>query len=107
MLKGCLNASSLDGRNICSFSAKRTREHFSQIFKNRYASTSIDDLKHCSPDVTVALDNFYTKVDDLHWYLGTTQEMPNTVERGVEDFLKTLEKLHNILQLHVNAECSL
>jgi hypothetical protein len=86
------------------FSARRTREHFSKIFKNRYENVTFDELKHCSEEVIVGLDNFYNKVDELQWYLFCTEEMPGTVEANVSHFIHELEEAHQVLQLYINAE---
>ncbi len=86
------------------FSAKRTREHFSQVFRNRYAEAGLSDLKCCSSEVIIGLDNFYNKADELRWYLGTTEEMPATVEETVRHFITELEQLYETLQLYISAE---
>src|ERR1041385_4368034 len=49
------------------FALRRTREHFPMIFNNRYAGTSIMDLSHCSPDLIIILDQFYTPVEEMSW----------------------------------------
>ena len=89
------------------FSAQRIRDHFPQVFKNRYEGTSLADLKCCSSEVIVALDNFYKKADELRWYLQTTEEMPGTVDERVAHFISELEQLHEVLEAYLNAEVSL
>lgn len=88
------------------FSSLRTRHHFASIFRNKYYDTTIADLQHCSEDVLVALGRFYTKVDQLHWYLTCTQDMPVTVEENIERALREIGPFHDALQLHVRAELS-
>lgn len=87
-----------------TFALKRTREHFSQIFKNRYENVGIDLLAFCSKETLVAIDNFYSKADDLHWYLNHTEDMPNTVEDNLNFYIKDLERLINTLKLYLNAD---
>ena len=86
------------------FSVKRTRGHFPQIFKNRYEEIRLSELKNCSPEVIVGLDNFYSKVDELRWYLGVTEDMPITVEENIKSFIGELKGLYQTLQTHINAE---
>ncbi len=89
------------------FSVKRTRKHFSRIFKNKYDEVKLSDLKNCSPEVIVGLDNFYNKVDELRWYLEVTEDMPVTVEENVKCLINELKLLHRTLQSHINAELNI
>lgn len=89
------------------FSNKRTREHFRDIFKNRYESVGIPDLKKCSQEVIIGLDNFYTMVDEMRWYLNHTEEMPSTVETKVKGYIRHLNPLYETLNLYINAELGL
>jgi hypothetical protein len=86
------------------FSNRRTREHFPEIFKNRYDGIALSDLKKCSEDVIIGLDQFYTQVDELRWYLGQTQDMPGTVSDKVYAFISDLEHGHDTLALYIDAE---
>ena len=86
------------------FSAKRTRDHFGRIFQNRYESTQVSDLKHCSPEVIVELDRFYTKIDDLRWYLETTEDMPATLDENLNHSLVELEPIFETLKLYIKGE---
>lgn len=86
------------------FSGKRTRDHFGEIFKSRYDQAKIEDLKYCSEDVIIGLDHFYTKVDDLRWYLNHTEDMPNTVYENVYRFIRELKSSFETLNLYIDAE---
>ena len=86
------------------FSAKRTRDHFPEVFKNLYATVKIDDLLICGEEVIIGLDQFYFKVDELKWYLMVTNDMPGTVQEHVNHGIRELEQAHDILQLYINAE---
>lgn len=86
------------------FALRRTREHFPMVFKNRYDTTTISDLSHCSTDLITSLDQFYSLVDDLSWYLFQTEDMPNTVDDYVERKIKRMEKLIATLNLFLDAE---
>lgn len=86
------------------FSAKRTREHFPMIFKNRYENVSLYDLKMCEQETIVALDSFYHMVDEMRWYLFCTEDMPGTVQDNVERYIFELGELHQTLQLYINAD---
>jgi len=86
------------------FSAKRTREHFPEVFKHRYFEMRIQDLLNCGEEVIIGLDQFYTKIDDLNWYLMVTEEMPGAVQEYVEQTIRELDEAFEILQLYISAE---
>lgn len=89
------------------FSMKRTRAHFSEIFKNRYDFILAKDLILCSQEVIVGLDQFYTKVDEIRWYLNVTEDMPSRVTDKMHHHIKELEKFYDLLTLYINAELGL
>jgi hypothetical protein len=86
------------------FSAKRTREHFPEVFKHRYDDVTVRDLMNCGEEVIVGLDQFYAKVDDLKWYLMVTNDMPGTVNEHVRHTIRELEEAYELLQLYIRAE---
>lgn len=86
------------------FSLKRTREHFKEVFYSRYESCSVAELLHCSEDVLVGLDQFYSSVESLRWYLGHTEDMPAKVEDKVYAQLREIEVYYETLGLYINAE---
>ena len=86
------------------FALRRTREHFPMIFKNRYEDTSIMDLSHCSTDLITTLDQYYTLVEEMNWYLFQTEDMPNTVEDYIDRKIRRMEKLLSTLNLFLDAE---
>lgn len=86
------------------FSAKRTRSHFPEVFKHRYDDITVKDLMFCGEEVIIGLDQFYTKVDDLKWYLMVTEDMPGTVQEHVDHTIRELEEAYELLQLYINAE---
>ena len=86
------------------FSLKRSRDHFPAVFMNRYESIAIKDLMLCGQEVIAGLDQFYTKVDELRWYLNHTQDMPNRVEDKVQGHVRELEKIFNTLNLYIDVE---
>ena len=89
------------------FSLKRTRDHFPEVFKNRYDLTTIEELMLCGPEVIAGLDQFYTKVDEMRWYLNHTQDMPNRVEDKLHSHIRELEKYFDMLNLYIDAEMGL
>lgn len=86
------------------FALRRTREHFPTIFRNRYEGTSLEELSHCGTDLITTLDQFYTHVDDISWYLFQTEDMPNTVEDYIDRKIRRMEKLLGTLNLFLDAE---
>lgn len=85
-------------------SLKRTREHFKDVFKSRYFEMELSDLKKCSEDVIIGLDQYYSRVDNLHWYLNHTQDMPMMISDRVYASIKELESLYQTLTLYIDAE---
>jgi hypothetical protein len=86
------------------FALRRTREHFSIIFKNRYDETSLNDLTNCSSDLITVLDQFYKQAEEVRWYLYHTEDMPNTVEDFINRKIRKMEKYIDTLNLYLNAE---
>lgn len=86
------------------FALRRTREHFPMIFDNRYEGTPLDDLAHCSTELITTLDQFYTPVEEMKWYLYKTEDMPNTVEDFIDRKIARMGKLLATLNLYLDAE---
>ena len=86
------------------FALRRTREHFPRIFNNRYEGTSIMDLAHCSTELITTLDQYYTLVEEISWYLFQTEDMPNTVEDYINRKISRMSKLLSTLNLFLDAE---
>ena len=86
------------------FALRRTREHFPQIFKNRYQDLPLLELKKCNEDLITLLDHFYKIVDDMSWYLYATEDMPGTVEMFVDRKIIQLEKHILNLNFYLNVE---
>lgn len=89
------------------FSLKRSRDHFPAVFNNRYESSTIRDLMLCGQEVIVGLDQFYSLVDEMRWYLNHTQDMPNRMEDKVHSYARELEKLFETLNLYIDVEMGL
>ncbi len=85
------------------FSMKRSREHFADIFRNKYKEAQLADLKYCGPEVVVALDQFYTKVFELEWYLNHTEDMLGAVEDKTDALIKSMQKSFDILTVYMEA----
>jgi len=86
------------------FALRRTREHFPMIFNNRYEETSLENLIHCGIELITTLDQFYTPVEEMKWYLFKTEDMPNTVEDFIDRKISKMEKLLATLNLYLDAE---
>ncbi|MBF0359840.1 MAG: hypothetical protein HQK49_02460 [Oligoflexia bacterium] len=85
------------------FSLKRTREHFKEIFTNRYQKCSINILKHCDIDVLTALNNYHTRAEEILWYLNHTQDMSKTAEDKITIHVVALSKLYSTVELYLDA----
>lgn len=89
---------------LLDLNLKRTRAHFSTVFEHRYKQVSINDLRECSEELMIALDRFYSKMDDLYWYLNHTEEMPTVVEDHVNHDIKELKEYYQTLGLYLDGE---
>ena len=89
------------------FSLKRSRDHFPEIFTNRYDKVSVKELMLCGQEVIVGLDQFYSKVDEMRWYLNHTQDMPNRVEDKIHGHIRELERFYDTLHLYIDVEMGL
>ncbi|MDB9786629.1 hypothetical protein OAB57_00865 [Bacteriovoracaceae bacterium] len=96
--------SSRQAEYVSEFSLKRTRDHFNNIFRNRFEGLSIEAMVGLDPEIIVAADNFYQELDRLHWYLMHTQDMTNTVEDNVGISVKLLKKNLDLLLLYTDQE---
>ena len=77
-----------------------------EIYNHRYEHTSVSELKLLSQELIVALDSFYSKVDEIRWYLYYTEDMPTTVEDNLYLSLGHLEKVYFNLEMYIDAEIS-
>jgi hypothetical protein len=89
---------------LMEYSLKRTREHFKEIFKNRYEEVKVVDLKCFDSQFILLLDNFYTTVDEMKWYLNHTQDMNTSMEDKVDWYLRNLKKQYYELMSCVEME---
>lgn len=89
---------------ITILAVKRNRTHFQDIFYTRYNQIMFDSLLGCSTDVITALDQYYSTVEEMKWYLNHTEDMTNTVEDKVQRFEKNLETHYQTLVLYIDAE---
>ncbi|MBK26644.1 MAG: hypothetical protein CME70_21770 [Halobacteriovorax sp.] len=89
---------------MATFAVKRTREHFKDVFFSRYDSITFTDLKILSPELIGCLDNFYGFVEELKWYLMSTEDMPATVEDKTGRDIKELKNSYDTLVLYLEAE---
>ncbi|MBT6326515.1 MAG: hypothetical protein HOJ35_11140 [Bdellovibrionales bacterium] len=88
------------------FALKRTRDHFAVIFRSRYLNIPLVDLANCSEDVILALNSFYEKASELHWYLMSTEDMPAMVEDVVRQHLRGITPIYETLKLYLTGELS-
>lgn len=82
---------------------KHTREPLKEVFKNRYEAMTAQELYEYEEELIIALDQFYSHVDDLKWYLFHTEELPGSIEVKVDRKLKDIEATYETLCLYLNA----
>lgn len=89
------------------FALQRRRDHFEDIFTNRYKNCSIMELSiYCNEEIIRALDVFYNTALDVKWYLDHTQDMPKMIEDNLERFIRTMKKQFDDLSEKINMATS-
>lgn len=86
------------------FNLSRSRDHFPDVFENRYKKIDIMDLKSCNEETIIALDNFYKYVENLYWYFKQTEDMGVAMEDHTEKAIKDLKGLYTTLTKYLRAE---
>lgn len=86
------------------FSLKRDRAIFDEVFYSRYKGLSMEELSYFSTEVIELANQYYQKIEKLHWYLLQTQDMPTTIEDEVIRYCSNLKILVNNLNLYIDAE---
>ncbi|MBT3235994.1 MAG: hypothetical protein HN353_08590 [Bdellovibrionales bacterium] len=88
------------------YSLKRTRDHFSRIFDNRFSQLEIRELAVIAPELNVALDNFYSLSEQMNWYLYTTEDLPQAMSDRVLRYISELKSMLETINIHIEAELS-
>jgi len=86
------------------FSMKRTREHFKEIFKQRFDKVNMQDLALMDHKIVEEAHSFYKKVEELHWYLYSTEDLPATAKDYVWSKVKILKKIYVKLSDEIQRE---
>lgn len=89
--------------SLQEFSFKRDRTVFKELFFTRYSSVSIPDLSQFDADIIMAINQFYTSIEQLDWYLKHTQDMMNKIEDNYIHHLKGIEQHYEALMLYLSA----
>lgn len=89
---------------ITIFALKRTREHFEDVFRNRYRDVTMQEIAHCNKETIEALNIFYEETESIRWYLSTTEDMPNRVSDELDRKFVNLETFHNNLIIQIDSE---
>lgn len=79
------------------FSRLRTRDGLVELCRSHFASVSFSDLARLAPDEQQAVQAFHAQLDDLRWYVRSTEDMPSTVRSTVALLLTRLVERHREL----------
>jgi len=80
------------------FALQRRRDHFEDIFTNRYKNCTLMELaQYCNEDTINALDVFYNTALDIKWYLDHTQDMPKMIEDNLGRFIRVMQDQFDLL----------
>ncbi|AYF43324.1 hypothetical protein BALOs_0309 [Halobacteriovorax sp. BALOs_7] len=85
-------------------SMKRTREHFNAVFRSNFKTITVQQLMLLSEELIINLEDFYNTIDDMHWYLVHTEDMPATIEDRVHAMVRDVKNKYDQLNLYLNAE---
>ncbi|MBD65230.1 MAG: hypothetical protein CME62_08485 [Halobacteriovoraceae bacterium] len=88
------------------FSLKRDRKIFADVFYSRYPTMQMNELANLPIEIIELANQFYLKVDKIHWYLMHTQDMPTTIEDEVIHACAQLKSYLDNLVLYIDAELS-
>ncbi|WP_412474449.1 hypothetical protein [Halobacteriovorax sp. YZS-2-1] len=83
---------------------KRTREHFNAVFRSNFKTITVQQLMLLSEELIINLEDFYNTIDDMHWYLVHTEDMPATIEDRVHAMVRDVKNKYDQLNLYLNAE---
>lgn len=89
------------------FGQKRNREHFKEVFFNRFKSFSPQVLADIDEEIYPFVVSYYESVDDLYWYFMSTEDMPSLVETNVVATMKKLNgKYGELIEMFLNVSVS-
>ena len=89
------------------FSMKRTRQHYNEVFKNKYMDTPLSDLKLIKDETVLILDEFYSRANNLKWYLEYTEDMPTQIEDHLSFEIATMGRLIDSVNLSLDLDMGL
>lgn len=89
---------------MLAFAVKRSRLHFKDVFFSHYDTITFSDLKSLSPELINCVEAYYSKVDNLKWYLNLTEDMPATVEDKTHRDIAELKHSYETLLIYLEAE---
>lgn len=89
--------------SLHDFSLKRERQVFEELFFTRYYTIKANELSQFDGELIQTIDQFYTLVDELKWYLHHTQDMINKIEDTYMLMLKQISPNYQSLLLYINA----
>lgn len=86
------------------FNLSRRRDHFADIFENRYEELKMQDLKSCSEEVIVSADKYYTLAEKLYWYFKQTEDMEVAAEDYSSNAIEEIKNAFDIFSSFLRAE---
>ena len=79
---------------IRTLSLKRNRKPLQEVFKTKYFSADVENLKKYPLDIIQSLDEFHKLADDLSWYLHNTEDMTQAITDRVDVYIAHLERVY-------------
>ena len=79
------------------FAQKRSRDHFKQIFFNRYKEFPVSVLEDLDSEAYPIVVSIYEEIDEFYWYLMSTEDMPSLVKAKMDSYLKEMNRSFSII----------
>ena len=79
---------------IRSLSLKRNRKPLQEVFKTKYFTANVENLKKYPLSIIQSLDEFHKLADDLNWYLNNTEDMTQAITDRVDTYILHIERVY-------------
>jgi len=79
---------------IRTLSLKRNRKPLQEVFKTKYFTANVENLKKYPVTIIQSLDEFHKLADDLCWYLNNTEDMTQAITDRVDVYITHIERVY-------------
>lgn len=83
---------------------KRNRDHFDDVFRNRFEDLGISELSECNEQVVMSAQDFFHEVQELKWYFTHSEDQPQMMRDHLTRSLKKLKSFYDTLSLYIESD---